>query len=481
MGLVINKGAEVAEAEAAEDFVDGLRNLVIVSSADADHQKNVEKRIAELFDKRFDFDKCREAPPKLDYIFGAFLAGTVGCLFSAGGGSKTTTAMMLAVSMGIGRDLLNFGALGAPLKYGKVLYLSGEDPEIITHDKMDKLHRLYGLTDEEIVLAKKNVHIICLYGSELDMMNDIDLDAVVKMASGCVLVVIDTLKRIHDLDENLNKDMSKLMHRLERICSKSGASLVFLHHVSKGAESVDSQTAARGATVLIDNARWAACMIPMTEDGLSRWSDGAFSEETGKFIDDVIESLAKSHADLGTRDPHHNYVAFAQVKTNYGPRGSAVWFDKTFGGILQTISLNKMPTSKDKKGLPVSIVNLEVGAGKMFADMKKAADDFHRNHKQILSLIDSYKGGAKGKKVATEDERIAAAVDSAVKVAVERVLVGERESVMADAQAKAGAAAAAQVEQVEKVLGKREKGLRKELEEARALVAFDDDDWAKDL
>ena len=62
---------------------------------------------------------------------------------------------------------------------------------------------------------------------------------------------------------------------LEHVAATTGASVLYLHHVSKGSAregQTDQQQAARGASALIDNAG-GGYVARMTEDEAKRLSD----------------------------------------------------------------------------------------------------------------------------------------------------------------------------------------------------------------
>ncbi|HBS17049.1 MAG TPA: replication protein A, partial [Halomonas sp.] len=69
-------------------------------------------------------------PPPLDFIWPGFLAGTVGALVAPGATGKSywalEAAMCIACSVA-GGDVLKLN----PPKTGRVIYLAGEDPEVV--------------------------------------------------------------------------------------------------------------------------------------------------------------------------------------------------------------------------------------------------------------------------------------------------------------------------------------------------------------
>ena len=144
----------------------------------------------------------------------------------------------------------------------------------------------------------------------------------VEYCAGARLVVFDTLSRIHQLDENSNGDMAYLVSTLEHIADKTGAGILYLHHVSKGSSSAgqaDQQHAARGASALIDNARWSAYVARMTDQEAEKLSDRIDRQPIG--------------------DRRGFYVRFGENKQNYGVDQPARWFERREGGVLMPVDL----------------------------------------------------------------------------------------------------------------------------------------------
>ena len=148
--------------------------------------------------------------------------------------------------------------------------------------------------------------------------------ALIKFCSGARLIVLDTLSRIHDRDENSNGDMAKLVATLEHIAARTGASVLYLHHVSKGSAregQTDQQQAARGASALIDNARWCGFVAKMTEDEAKSLSDRAYDRQP-----------------IG-KDRRGFFVRFGVSKQNYDATPHDQWYQRRDGGVLLPVEL----------------------------------------------------------------------------------------------------------------------------------------------
>lgn len=240
-----------------------------------------------------------QRPQELDFVLPGLLAGTVGAIVSPGGSGKSTLALQLVAQIAGGPDLTGIGAV----KQGSAAYLSGEDPEIILQ------HRLYALSrhcsEGQLHAVAKNLLIEPLDTLDIDIMQDEWLAFIAKAATGRRLLVLDTLRSAHHLDENDSSAMSRVIGRMKKVAATTGCAVVFVHHISKasalsgqGAE----QQASRGSSVLVDNIRWQAYLRAMTEHDVK-----------------VFE----------VDDERRLFVELGVSKQNYGAPVAPVWLHKT--------------------------------------------------------------------------------------------------------------------------------------------------------
>jgi RecA-family ATPase len=215
-------------------------------------------------------------PPALDFIWPGFLAGTVGALVAPGATGKSFWALEAAMTVACsvpGGDVIAL----MPQHTGAVLYLAGEDPAPALVRRVHAIGKY--LSDDARVAIAERLTLEPIMGLGFDVMKHTQFERLVEQCRGHRLIVLDTLSRIHQLDENSNSDMSRLTTTLERLAAQTGASVLYLHHVSKLSARdglADQQQAARGASALIDNARWCGYVAKMTEDEAERLSDSSF-------------------------------------------------------------------------------------------------------------------------------------------------------------------------------------------------------------
>lgn len=245
-------------------------------------------------------------PPELDFVLPGMTAGTIGSIVAQGGVGKSWLALEIASAVAGGPDLLEIG-VG---KTGPVLYLPAEDPtEAVQH----RLHQLgQHLTPEGREAVADNLTVRPLMGVPTDIMKPETAEAIIRLAEGSRLIVLDTLRRFHTADENAGGPMAELLGVLERICSKTGASILFLHHTAKSASlngGGGEQQASRGSSVLVDNIRGGQMNLCVMSEA----------------------EATKAKLDLATRK---RFIKLVQAKTNFGPPMPDKWLERGNGGIL---------------------------------------------------------------------------------------------------------------------------------------------------
>lgn len=274
-----------------------------------------------------------ESEPDLDFIWPGFLAGSVGVLAAPGSSGKSWWAIeaMCAVAAGRDADLLDLSTNDT----GDVVYLCLEDVQPILAKRLCRLRERFN----EDIRARliEQLRIAPLAGWRLDLLDCRFRDWLASTLDGARLCVIDTLSRAHGGDENSNAEMSRLLSNLEWVCSKTGCAVLFTHHVRKGgAGEGPAQQAARGASALLDNARWGGGLLGMTES----------ESETLADADRSLDPLSP----CPIRARRSWYVKFQATKPNYGPPQEDVWYRREDGGVLVPARLEYMPATVKSRG-----------------------------------------------------------------------------------------------------------------------------------
>lgn len=278
--------------------------------------------------------------PEQDMVLPGLLRGVVGALIAPGSTGKSWLALQAAMAVACGSaDILGI----KPPKTGKVLYMAGEDPETEILRRVHSLGAHFDAATRQGVVD--NLRVISTMGRGFNIMNQETLDRLVDdtvlpideimdtMDDSEIfdhrLIIFDTLSRIHQLDENSNGDMGRLLAKLEELAYRTRAAVLYLHHVNKGSAregQTDQQHAARGASLLIDNVRWSAFVAKMTPD----------------------EAAARRVSD--ERRPF--YIRYGVSKQSYSIPIQDVWLKRVEGGVLLPADDLPDPEKPKKKEKP---------------------------------------------------------------------------------------------------------------------------------
>ncbi|MEE4074513.1 helicase RepA family protein [Pseudomonas viridiflava] len=266
-------------------------------------------------------------PPSLDFIWPGFLAGTVGALVAPGATGKSFWALEAAMSVACGATVESRAAGGdlvglAPAKSGRVVYYAGEDPEPALIGRIHSIGKHLGQEARGAIV--ENLMVMPIMGTLSDVMRKRQRAEIIGQCEGARLIVLDTLSRIHTLDENSNSEMARLVSTLEHIAASTGASVLYLHHVSKSSArdgQADQQQASRGASVLVDNVRWCGFIAKMTDKEAEARTDRAFDRQP-----------------IG-EDRRGFFVRFGVNKQNYARTPKERWYMQHNGGVLLPVDL----------------------------------------------------------------------------------------------------------------------------------------------
>lgn len=267
-------------------------------------------------------------PQPLDFVWHGYLAGSVGALVAPGATSKTfwTVQAAMSVAAGCEADLIEI----EPGGHGKVLYLAAEDPIPAIQHRLHAIGKHLPESAREAV--GENLTLQSVLGDQLDLMSDKTTGQIIEQAKDCRLVVLDTLSRLHRLDENSNGEMARLVARMEHIAVSTGAAILFLHHTSKAAALTPGETnqqAGRGASSLVDNSRWVGSLRRMSEEEGDKW-------------------LRRPHQPVGAQ--HGRYVRWSAPKQNYSKPVEPRWYERVEGGVLLPVDLKPVEANGKQTG-----------------------------------------------------------------------------------------------------------------------------------
>ena len=249
--------------------------------------------------------------PRVNFLIPGMIRGSVGALVAPGGAGKSIFALQLAVWVTSGADILGLGE--APTDQS-VAYLSAEDPLPVLGERLYAIGE--ALSDRERHLVEDHLMVMPLEGIQPDLLSSRWINALQNLAEEHDLLILDTLRRFHGCDENDGGAMARLLGHLELIASRTGCSILFLHHTSKAAlwnQAGDQQQASRGSSVLTDNVRWQGYLTAMTPGEAKKFGI--------------------------TLEPTSHYVRFGVSKANYHPGLHPKWFVRGTAGVLHPVDL----------------------------------------------------------------------------------------------------------------------------------------------
>ena len=268
----------------------------------------------ESHDNTIDLQDCfANRPPDLDFVFPGLPKGSVGAIIGPGEIGKSFLTLSLAVGVATGFDLC--GVVPEGSKTGPVAYLNAEDGDAVLRVRMHSLGQFLDTS----VQRKASMHLKVkdLKGEEVWLLdnrgkpNQVAIDRLRRDAEGQRLVILDTLRRYHLGDENSSSQMAHLLAILEGIAAKDGPAFLFNHHPSKVATVSGNgreQSAGRGSSVLVDNARFQINLTKMT-----------IAE--AKKLKVEVENVEK-------------LVKLTTSKSNYSKAVEDCWLCRNDGGIL---------------------------------------------------------------------------------------------------------------------------------------------------
>ena len=248
--------------------------------------------------------------------------GVVGGITASGGTGKTMFLQQLAHAMA---DGAGFGPLKAAGRF-RVLMLCGEDPQEEVHRRLWRIGKgdfpdglcvasTAGQLPPLMHLVEGNPQRSPAYDwLKTTIENHMPLD----------VLILDPKSRFYGLDENNNDHATQWIACLEALTIEHNLTVLFSHHVSKQRADTMGQAASRGASAIVDGARWMAGMTKLSDESAKRY--------------DIS----------GPRD----YIEFDITKNNYAAQLPAKFiFRRTENGLLEYAALEAERRNTIKKEL----------------------------------------------------------------------------------------------------------------------------------
>ncbi|AKS23669.1 MAG: replication protein A [Leptospirillum sp. Group II 'C75'] len=239
-------------------------------------------------------------PPPV-YVLPSLRPRTVGLIVAQEGAGKSFLALEIGLAKATGYDMTGIGITGPG---NGVVYFSKEDPPEIIEERLQAIEPFI---DEEVRGKADGLEIVSLYGrpatiaAEKSVVNEKLVHQIIKKGSGKDLLIFDTLRKLHDLEENSSGEMNILLGIFDRIGLETGAAVLLIHHTNKSANlngQQGDQSSARGSNVLVGNTRWSL------------------------HLEKIIE------------DSGEKKIKVTIPRANYGPEGGEWWLNRKAGGVL---------------------------------------------------------------------------------------------------------------------------------------------------
>jgi len=150
--------------------------------------------------------------------------GARGFIAGVPGIGKTWLALEMLICVATGMDFL--GKYKVPKK-GPCLLIEEESSEVNLQRRFHEMNKAFKLMPEELrdlhVVTRSFLKIPRDEKELIECIND----------SGFKLVVFDSLRRIHNQDENSSEEMQPVLESLAHIQDQTGISIVLIHHLRK--------------------------------------------------------------------------------------------------------------------------------------------------------------------------------------------------------------------------------------------------------
>jgi len=151
------------------------------------------------------------------YVDGLMPVGAVLVVSAPPNTFKTWFALMMSEALSTGKQFL-----GRYTRKTNVIYLNKENPVNLLKERLELIGSEY---DDNFKFWN--------YNTNPEPPRLVNNQSYKKLAAENTVIVIDSLIRFHDSDENSSSEMSQVMNAV-RTLTKEGATVVILHHQGKG-------------------------------------------------------------------------------------------------------------------------------------------------------------------------------------------------------------------------------------------------------
>lgn len=236
------------------------------------------------------------------WVYGhLLLRGAVTLLVAPGGTGKTAVTTAITLACATGRSLLG----STPLRQLTLVNVALEESEEEMQRRFAAAMMHFSVEQEDIrgrILvhdARKSgfmladidpdtgqPHRLPAAGQLIDALRDL----------GCDVLTVDPLALCHGLEENNNVHMAFLIRLFNEIALTLDCAVLLVHHTRKGAAAGDPD-GIRGAGALINHARIAVGLMPMSEDEAATMAIEPYDRKRTVRLDDLKRNYSLKSAD----------------------------------------------------------------------------------------------------------------------------------------------------------------------------------------
>lgn len=321
------------------------------------------------------------AAQPIDSVFNEGLPiGKLGVLTAEGGTGKSFLALELALSVAMGRTIVKGFT---PTAEGRVLCCFGEDDDHVVSRRLEAISESLMIGEEHITGALRFGKLSFLNCQSAALLKVDTFGGITRSAAfldlleRCKreqyrLVIIDPLVSWAGIaNENDNAAMQAVALALIDIATASNGAVLVLHHANKASKRQGdmAQTSARGASSLLDAARWVMSMRTLTDKDISKYKN--IDEETA-----------------------HLYVEVLITKNSYAPRvGLPTTLRRTAGGALRPVDLSVGIADEIARAMVTLMEKMEGGGGLTYRQLTRGLGERAKQFREDLSQIMTFHCG----------------------------------------------------------------------------------------
>lgn len=209
-------------------------------------------------------DREIEMPPMLVEP-GLVARGALSTMTSRAGKGKTAVSLNMLLRWSIGKPLFDeLTDVLTPTAPLRILIIENEGAPGHFQKILGLILHKNGLSEEEVALARENVHIWGdggWSGLKLDHDDNVDMISTAIAKTKADILFIEPFRGLWSGDENSSTDMAVVLDSMSRLASENQCGVMLTHHETKSGGGEEAMDAARGSTAFEGHAavmaRWS--------------------------------------------------------------------------------------------------------------------------------------------------------------------------------------------------------------------------------